>query len=88
MLDPLTALGVASNVIQLVDFASKVLSKAKDLRFHGTTVDNTRLEALTVDMVFLCENLQGSPLLTGASRKTLSKDEEVEIFLPCVIIAH
>lgn len=81
MLDPLTALGVASNVIQLVDFTSKVSSKTKDLRFHGKTVENTRLEALTVDIVALSENLLASPLLTEASSRKSSDDEAVLLHL-------
>lgn len=78
MLDPLTALGLASNIIQLVDFTSKLLSKTKDLRFHGENVDNARLEAITVDLVYLSESLQASPLLTeGPSGKP---NQDVKVF--------
>ncbi len=79
MLDPFAVLGVASNVIQLVDFAAKVLSKAKDLRSHGRTVDNARLEALTVNIVSLSETLLASPLLAETSAKKPSDDEKVRI---------
>jgi hypothetical protein len=79
MLDPLTALGIASNVIQLVDFTSKVLSKTKDIRSRGKTVDNARLEALTVNLVSLSENLLASPLLIETSAKKPSDDEKVRI---------
>ncbi|CZR51229.1 uncharacterized protein PAC_01104 [Phialocephala subalpina] len=74
MLDPLTALGLASNIIQLVDFTSKILSKTKDLRFHGETVDNARLEALTIGLVCLSENLQASPSFNEAPSGKPSQD--------------
>ena len=47
MLDPLSALGLASNVIQLVDFASRLVKKGTEIHLRGETVDNARLEAVT-----------------------------------------
>ena len=58
MVDPLTTLGIASNIIQLIDFTSKILKKTSQLHFDGETIDNARLEALTSDLASLSKNLQ------------------------------
>lgn len=45
MLDPLTALGVASSIIQLVDFGRKLVSQTQET-YH--TANGATIENLTV----------------------------------------
>jgi hypothetical protein len=44
MLDPLTAIGVASSVMQLVDFSSKVVARSGEIRRAGVSIDVAQLE--------------------------------------------
>jgi hypothetical protein len=49
MLDPLTALGLASNIVQLITFASGLVAKGRDIyqSTDGTLVEHLELEAIT-----------------------------------------
>lgn len=60
MLDPITALGLASNIIQLVDFASKLLEKSTEIRRNGEAVDHGRLRAAAVDLENLSRSIKTS----------------------------
>lgn len=45
-MDPLTALGLASNIVQFVDFASKLISQSHEIyqSADGALEDNVALE--------------------------------------------
>jgi hypothetical protein len=49
MLDPLTALGLASNIVQLIQFTSDLVAKGRDIyqSTDGTLVEHLELEAIT-----------------------------------------
>jgi hypothetical protein len=49
MLDPLTALGLASNIVQLIQFTSDLVAKGRDIYQSpdGALVENLELEAIT-----------------------------------------
>jgi hypothetical protein len=49
MLDPLTALGLASNIVQLITFTSDLVAKGRDIyqSTDGALVENLELEAIT-----------------------------------------
>ncbi|KAK3678826.1 hypothetical protein LTR78_001279 [Recurvomyces mirabilis] len=49
MLDPLTSLGLASNIVQLVDFGIRTFCQARELAATGTTQDYEHMEALLQD---------------------------------------
>jgi hypothetical protein len=50
MLDPITALGLAASVVQLVESGFSFVSKCKELYKLGSTIDNTDLTILTNDL--------------------------------------
>jgi hypothetical protein len=58
MLDPLTSLGLASNIVQLVSFGFEVLSKGHELATTGTTREQAHLEAITRQTKSICSDLQ------------------------------
>jgi hypothetical protein len=58
MLDPLTAIGVASSIVQLVDFSSKVVARSAEIRRAGSSVEVAHLRAITSDLQGLTENLR------------------------------
>ncbi|KAI0970239.1 hypothetical protein F4678DRAFT_480490 [Xylaria arbuscula] len=51
-MDPLTALGIAANVLQFVDFASKLIGKSKEVykSASGASEDNIILDLVTRDI--------------------------------------
>ncbi len=76
MLDPLTALSVASSVIQFVDFGVKLVSDGAELYEKGRLGNNNELELITKDLTRLTEDIATStqPGQTH-SGKPPSKDE-------------
>ena len=60
VLDPFSALGLAGNIVQFVDFASKLFSKSKELykSSSGATKENQELEDATDTLRRLCASLK------------------------------
>lgn len=60
MLDPLSAIGLASNIISFIDFASKLLSTSQKLygSLRGATEGHVNLQATTEDLKRLCADLR------------------------------
>jgi hypothetical protein len=60
MLDPFTALGVAGNIVQFVDFTAKLISKSREIyeSAEGASVEHLDLEAIANNLSQLTERLQ------------------------------
>jgi hypothetical protein len=60
MLDPLTALSVAGNIVQFLDFSTKLIAKGHELynSAGGASVGNAELEAIAKDLQDLNGRLQ------------------------------
>lgn len=68
MLDPFTALGVVSNIIAAVDFASKVVKGSVDVykSADGTNVTNRDLGVVAQDLALLINRVRtGGAVLSG-----------------------
>lgn len=78
MLDPITALGLASNIIQLVDFASKLLEKSTEIRRNGEAVDHGRLRAAAVDLENLSRSIKTSTSVPGNEHSDLAAETPQE----------
>lgn len=59
MLDPLTALAIAGNIVQFVEFSGKIISGRSELFQSSTGVlkSNEALEAITKDLVAMTSKL-------------------------------
>jgi hypothetical protein len=59
MLDPLTALSVAGNVVQFVDFTTKLLSKSRKIynSADGALVENLELESVAGNLMELSSRI-------------------------------
>lgn len=59
MLDPLTALGLASNIVQLITFTGSIISKSNEIAnsAQGGTVENLELEAITANLQTLSSQI-------------------------------
>jgi hypothetical protein len=76
-MDPITALGVAGSIVQLVDFGIKVVSKGNKI-YHsgdGLTAENHDLEIVANDLVLIQTRLRQSLHPLGAPGP-LSEDEQ------------
>jgi hypothetical protein len=71
VLDVLTAIGLASSIVQFVDFASKLLSKSNELKqsVDGSDRESADLETITEILGRLSDGL-------SATFQTMSQDEK------------
>lgn len=53
MLDPLTALSLASSLVQLVDFSITLVKDVREISLGGRSVDVNELEIVTADLIGL-----------------------------------
>jgi hypothetical protein len=75
MLDPLSALSLASSIVQFVDFGIKLVSDGYELYERGSLKINDELERATRDLTQLAEDLATSP-------QTVSEQPGTRIRLP------
>ena len=75
MLDPLTALGLAGNIVQFVDFGAKLFSSGVEIyqSVDGALPRNAQLTTIVKDLSSLSEGLGGTGKKATAYK--LSKDE-------------
>ena len=71
MLDPLTALGLAGNIVQFVGFSSKIIGKARDIykSADGSLLENLDAETVAQSLRVLYSNI-ASTINFVASRNT------------------
>ncbi len=74
-MDPLTALGLAANVAQFVDFGASIFRDSKEIFHRGSTVSIRHLDELASDIKRVSSSLTGK--CADLSSKPLSKEEEV-----------
>ena len=75
MLDPLTAIGVASSIVQLVDFSLKVVARSAEIRRAGASIEVGQLKRITSDLKGLTESLQERS--KAQSDNVTTKEEQV-----------
>jgi hypothetical protein len=81
-MDPLTALSVAGNIIQFVDFGSKLVSKTRQIykSKDGRLSDKVLTEDLAIDLDLISQNLRESlrenRLFNAQGQVEFSEDDE------------
>lgn len=86
MLDPFSALGLASNIVQFVDFGGKLLSKSQELysSVDGSTAKHKQLESLYENLQHLSQKLNASAQGTnGSVRRSQEEEALVEVAKSC-----
>jgi hypothetical protein len=85
MLDPLTALGLAGNIVQLVDFSSKIVGKARDIykSADGSLPENLDAETVAQSLRVLYSNI--APQLVSPS--SVQEETLNELCIGCDNIA-
>lgn len=83
MMDPISAIGVAGNVIQFLDLGVKAVSKAREIHdsSNGALVEHTEIGVLTEDIATVAAKLAAS---AGAATGNDSLDSICE---QCAIVA-
>lgn len=76
-MEALVAVGLASNALQFVQFAVKVISKGKEIYDHGSTVEYSDLEDVTKRLIELNARLQESLQYRRSRENDLTDDEKV-----------
>jgi hypothetical protein len=79
MLDPLTALSLAGNIIQFIDFSTKLVAKGHELynSADGASIGNAELEVIAKDLQDLNGRLQQSP--PSAATKSILTDSDIAL---------
>jgi hypothetical protein len=69
-MEPLSILGVAANILQLVHFGLKILSKSNEIRKKGASEDNVSIEAVAKHLQESLERVRSYSLPgTSAAQK-------------------
>ncbi|KAI9770675.1 MAG: hypothetical protein M1839_003059 [Geoglossum umbratile] len=71
VLDPFSALGVAGNIVQFVDFTGRLFSKSRELyrSTSGTTAENEELGRVTRELQALCAGLASATRIPPESAR-------------------
>lgn len=88
MLDPLTALGLATAITQFVDFTSKILRTGYEISRNvadGTTADHVDLEELTASLFAFQRRLFAST--TSTAQKSTEQQELEKLSTKCQDLA-
>jgi hypothetical protein len=80
MIDPFSALGVAGNIVQFLDFGSKLISKGKEIYISadGSSITNVDLEIISQDLHEITDSLASTPL-SNSSQTFNRGDNEMRI---------
>jgi hypothetical protein len=80
MLDPMNATNLASSIAQLIDFSTKLLKDANDIRNKGSSVNVQHLKTLTLDLISLGEAVRERQRPQGLSDgNPLTREVEVSL---------
>lgn len=91
VLDPLTALSVASSVIQFVDFGTKLISKGKEIykSADGVLADHAEQAAISSRLADLTRALSTSIDMSAATRELSPAENALkEVALVCRQVAE
>jgi hypothetical protein len=78
MLDPFTAIGLASSIVQLVEFSGKVLSKARDLDYSRHDMNPDAFTAVPRDLLQLSEKLRDGLRIARQAEQPSESDKALE----------
>ncbi|CRG90151.1 Valine--tRNA ligase [Talaromyces islandicus] len=91
VLDPLTALSVATSVIQFVDFGAKLISKGKEIykSADGVLADHAEQAAISAKLADLTRALSGSIDVSAITRELSPAENALqEVALDCREVAE
>ena len=89
MLDPLTAIGLASAIVQFVDFGSKLIKGGSEIykSVDGALAENSELEDITTKIHQLNGNILSPVSMNSGQLPTLDEEALTELAESCRTIA-
>jgi hypothetical protein len=78
VLDPLSAISLAGNIVQFVDFASKIVSKGNQIRSNSATTENLELEGTTEKLLGIVSRLKEQAEIVPKSGCLTEDDQMLE----------
>lgn len=90
MVDPFSALGVAGNIVQFLDFGSKLVSKGKEIysSADGSSITNVELEIISQDLHEITDSLASTPPSNLSQIYNLGDDEMRRLATSCKAVAE
>ncbi|RXK34146.1 hypothetical protein BBD39_06045 [Arsenophonus endosymbiont of Bemisia tabaci Asia II 3] len=58
MIEPLTALGLAANIVQLVEFGARVIDAGREIASQGSTQEQRHLKRLAAETSSICDQIK------------------------------
>jgi hypothetical protein len=77
VMEAIAGLSLAANILQVIDFTTKVLSTTNEFREAGSTVQYNELEVVVQDLTALNERTKSWARPNLASSGPLAKDSQV-----------
>jgi hypothetical protein len=88
MLDPLTAISLAGNVVQFVDVIAKIISKTQELSLHGATQAAYNAEIVIQDLLRLSKKLKDGARAASAIPQTDDDKALEELCNGCINLSE
>ena len=82
-MDPLSALSLASNIVQLVDFGTRVVSASFELYSPDGISINEELECVMSDLVKICSALEQPQHRINGQRSSISELQLIPLSKSC-----
>ena len=86
MLDPLTALGLASNIAQLIEFSVSTVGLVTKIRLKGSSEEVSNLKDATTHMIELCASIHDRTGPNSRVPVSLTKEEKVREL--CLVVEN
>jgi hypothetical protein len=78
-MEAVAAFGLAANILQVVDFAQKLLSTSRQIYQAGSTVQSNELEIVAKDFAILNKRLTSRARLGPSVQGPLTEDVQVRV---------
>jgi len=90
VVDPFSALGVAGNIVQFLDFGSKLVSKGREIysSADGSSITNVELEIISQDLHEITDSLASTPPFNSIQISNLGDDEMRRLATSCKTVAE
>ena len=83
-MDPLTALGLAGNIVQFIDFSCKILSDSYEIYRAGSTSEHEEIDFIATDLSTLADRIQHGLGSASSLKGPINANEQVGNFLKVV----
>lgn len=83
-MDPLTALGLAGNIVQFIDFSCKILSDSYEIYRAGSTSEHEEINFIATDLSTLADRIQHGLGSASGLNGPINANEQVGNFLKVV----